>query len=43
MIVLIAMLFGVYDIGAIILVAVVNASMNFFSLDMEEINYYTKN
>lgn len=42
-IVLIAMLFGVYDIGAIILVAVVNASMNFFSLDMEEINYYTKN
>jgi hypothetical protein len=42
-IVLIAMLFSVYDIGAIILVAVVNASMNFFSLDMEEINYYTKN
>ena len=42
-IVLIAMLFGVYDIGAIILVAVVNASMNFFGLDMEEINYYTKN
>ncbi|GEN49380.1 heliorhodopsin HeR [Alkalibacterium pelagium] len=42
MIVLIAMLFGVYDIGAIILIAVVNASMNFFGLDMEEINYYTK-
>lgn len=41
-IVLIAMLFGVYDIGAIILVAVVNALMNFFGLDMEEINYYTK-
>lgn len=36
------MLFGVYDIGAIILVAVVNALMNFFGLDMEEINYYTK-
>lgn len=38
MIVLIAMLFGVYDIGSLILVFVLNASMNLFGLDMEEIN-----
>lgn len=38
MIVLIAMLFGVYDIGSLILIFVLNASMNFFGLDMEEIN-----
>ncbi|MCC5889203.1 MAG: heliorhodopsin HeR [Alkalibacterium sp.] len=42
MIILIALLFGVYDIGALILIFVVNASMNLFGLDMEEINSYTK-
>lgn len=38
MIVLIAMLFGVYDVGSLILIFVLNASMNLFGLDMEEIN-----
>lgn len=38
MIVLIALLFGVYDIGSLILIFVLNASMNLFGLDMEEIN-----
>ena len=38
MIVLIALLFGVYDIGALILIVAANASMNLFGLDMEEIN-----
>ncbi len=42
MIMLIALLFGVYDIGALILIVLINASMNLFGLDMEEINYYTK-
>ncbi|WP_027107842.1 heliorhodopsin HeR [Lacticigenium naphthae] len=42
MILLVALLFGVYDIGALILIVVVNASMNLFGLDMEEINQYTK-
>lgn len=42
MIMLIALLFGVYDIGALILIVVVNASMNLFGLDMEEINHYSK-
>ncbi|WP_423189801.1 heliorhodopsin HeR [Alkalibacterium sp. f15] len=42
MIVLIALLFGVYDIGALILIVAANASMNLFGLDMEEINQYTK-
>jgi hypothetical protein len=41
MIVLIAVLFGVYDIGALILIFAVNASMNLFGLLMERINQYT--
>lgn len=40
MIVLISLLFGVYDIGALILIFVVNASMNLFGLLMEEINQF---
>jgi len=40
MICLIALLFGVYDIGALILIFLINASMNFFGLVMEEINQY---
>lgn len=42
MIVLIALLFGVYDIGALIAIFAANAAMNLFGLDMEEINQYTK-
>jgi len=42
MIVLIAVLFGVYDIGALILIFFLNASMNLFGLLMEKINQYTK-
>lgn len=42
MIILIAMLFGVYDIGALITIFVLNASMNLFGLLMEEINQYTE-
>lgn len=38
MIVLISTLFGVYDIGALIVIFVVNASMNLFGLLMEKIN-----
>ena len=38
MIVLIATLFGVYDIASLILIFVVNASMNLFGLLMEQIN-----
>lgn len=38
MIVLIATLFGVYDIASLILIFVVNASMNLFGLDMELLN-----
>lgn len=38
MIVLIATLFGVYDIGSLILIFVLNATMNLFGLLMEEIN-----
>jgi hypothetical protein len=38
MIVLIATLFGVYDIGSLILIFVVNASMNLFGLVMEQLN-----
>ncbi len=38
MIVLIATLFGVFDIGALILIFVVNATMNLFGLLMEKIN-----
>ncbi|MFO7882931.1 MAG: heliorhodopsin HeR, partial [Kosmotogaceae bacterium] len=42
MIFLIAMLFGVYDVGALIAIFLLNASMNFFGLLMEEINQYTE-
>jgi hypothetical protein len=42
MIVLIAMLFGVYDIGALIAIFILNASMNWFGLLMEKINQNTK-
>lgn len=42
MIFLIAMLFGVYDIGALIAIFLLNASMNWFGLLMEEINQYTE-
>jgi hypothetical protein len=42
MIILIAMLFGVYDIGALIAIFVLNASMNLFGLMMEKINQYTE-
>lgn len=38
MIFLIALLFGVYDIGALILIILINASMNLFGLVMEEVN-----
>lgn len=42
MIVLIAVLFGVYDIGALILIFSLNASMNLFGLLMEKINQTTQ-
>ena len=42
MIVLIAVLFGVYDIGALILIFGLNASMNLFGLLMEKLNQNTK-
>lgn len=35
------MLFGIYDIGALILIFGLNASMNLFGLLMEKINQYT--
>jgi len=38
MIVLIATLFGIYDIASLILIFIVNAAMNLFGLDMEIIN-----
>ncbi len=38
MIVLIAVLFGVYDIGSLILIFIVNATMNLFGLVMEQLN-----
>ena len=38
MIVLIATLFGVYDIGSLLLIFVVNALMNLFGLVMEQLN-----
>ncbi len=38
MIVLIATLFGIYDIASLILIFVVNASMNLFGLVMEQLN-----
>lgn len=42
MIVLISMLFGIYDIGLLIAIFVLNASMNLFGLLMEIINQYTQ-
>ncbi len=42
MIMLIAVLFGIYDIGALLLIVFLNASMNLFGLLMEKINQYTK-
>ncbi len=42
MIVLISVLFGIYDIGALILIFGLNASMNLFGHLMEKINQYTK-
>lgn len=41
MIVLIAMLFGCYDIASLLLIIACNASMNLFGLLMEVINQYT--
>ena len=38
MIVLIATLFGIYDIASLALIFIVNASMNLFGLDMEQMN-----
>jgi hypothetical protein len=38
MIVLISTLFGITDISALVLIFIVNAAMNLFGLDMEEIN-----
>lgn len=38
MIVLISTLFGIYDIASLILIFVLNASMNFFGLLMEQLN-----
>lgn len=42
MIVLIAVLFGVYDIGSLILIFGLNATMNLFGLLMEKMNQNTK-
>ncbi len=42
MIVLIANLFGVFDLGELIVIFVVNAAMNLFGLLMEELNQYTQ-
>lgn len=42
MITLIALLFGVYDVGLLIAIFILNASMNLFGLLMEQINQYTK-
>ncbi len=41
MITLIAVLFGVYDVAALILIFGLNLSMNLFGLFMEKMNYYT--
>jgi len=38
MIVLISTLFGIYDIGSLVLIFIVNASMNLFGLVMEQLN-----
>jgi len=42
MIVLISTLFGIYDIASLTLIFIVNASMNLFGLDMEQLNSGTK-
>jgi hypothetical protein len=42
MIVLIATLFGIYDIASLILIFIVNAAMNLFGLDMEMLNAGTE-
>ena len=42
MIVLIATLFGIYDIASLVLIFIVNASMNLFGLDMELLNAGTE-
>ncbi len=42
MIVLIGLLFGIYDIGAIILMFGLNATMNLFGLLMEQLNQNAK-
>ena len=39
MIVLISTLFGIYDIASLALIFIVNASMNLFGLDMEELKH----
>jgi hypothetical protein len=43
MIVLIATLFGIYDIASLILIFLLNASMNLFGLVMEELNLTKEN
>ena len=42
MITLIALLFGIYDIGLLIAIFVLNATMNLFGYMMEQVNQYTK-
>ncbi len=42
MIVLISVLFGIYDIGALLVIFGLNASMNLFGLLMEKLNQHTK-
>ena len=42
MIVLISTLFGIYDIASLVLIFIVNASMNLFGLDMELLNSYRR-
>ena len=42
MIILIAMLFGVFDIGALVAIFFLNAAMNWFGLLMEKLNQYTE-
>jgi hypothetical protein len=42
MIVLIGMLVGIWDLGAILLIFTLNATMNLFGIMMEYHNYYTK-
>lgn len=42
MITLIALLFGIYDVGLLIVIFILNASMNLFGLLMEQMNQYTQ-